>query len=640
MFGLGLQQVHGEDGELPGVRVGVHLGEVTEKAGPDGTVRVEGLAVDLAARIQGLARPGQVLMSSSVYQSARQRLGAEMFGQPLLWRSYGDYAVKGFDDPLNICEAGIDGLSPLQAPRAGDKARPVGGLWGGGFGGRQRFLVPFLAGIVVVGGIGLAFWLGGAGISGDRPADLNAPITAIAVLPFENLMNDPAQAYFVDGMTEAITAELAKIKALKVISRTSAMRYKNTKKSAPEIAAELGVGAIVQGSIRKGGDEVQIVAQLIHGVLDEHLWGDSYVSTLKNVLHVQGEVALAVAASIHASLTPDEEAAIRDVEAVNPEAYEAYLFGKFQSAKRTREGLEASIDYFDRAIALNPNYALAHAGLADSYNLLASWGFDPMANAFQLAARSARSALALDPELPAAHMSLAWVHFFHERDWAVAEAGFRRAIELGPNDATAHQWYGEFLTTQRRFDEATASLQRALELDPLSTIINASSGWQFMMAGRFEEAVGQSDRALELDPSFRPALLWGVYAAIEAGRFEAALEVSRLHAETLERFPEGDLLEAETLAAMGDTEAAHVLLERYLELTPSEDQNELKLARVHVRLGERDPALDYIEEEFSNPKNSALNWLAADPIWDPLHDHPRFGVLLERLNFSLEGERP
>lgn len=640
MFALRLQQAHAEDPELPGVRVGIHMGEVTEKPGPGEAPRIEGLAVDIAARIQGLARPGQVLMSSAVYYSARQRLGVEAFGRPLLWQAYGVYSVKGFDDPLDICEAGLEGLSPLQAPEAGEKAYPLVVQSSGAeveTSGRNRapvaMALPLVIGVVAIAG--LAYYVPFRNSEPQAlPSGPDASITSLAVLPLDNLMNDDTQDYFVDGMTEALIAELAKIKSLKVISRTSVMRLKDTDKSIPEIARELGVDAVIEGSVLKANNEVRITAQLIHGRTDEHLWAESYINTLENVLQLQSEVAFAVAESIEASITAEESAELRSAGVVNPQAYEQYLLGHYQAAKRTNEGLERSVEHFQRAIEIDPDYAQAYAGLADSYNLLASWGFRAVEPAFLLAEQAAQDALALNPNLAEAHTSLAWVNFYYRYNWAAAEKGFRRAIALNPNYATAHHWYAEFLDTQRRFDEAEAAFDRALELDPLSLITNASKIWHYSFLKHFDKVQEQAERTLALDPDFGPALLWYAQAAVAAEKFDIARDILARHGELLRTFRGAELLDAELAAASGNISEAQTILQAHLARTAGGEQNEWAMARVFVYLGELDRALDYIEIDLEQRDHAAIPWLAAEAVWAPLYGHPRFEAILKQLNLA------
>ncbi len=313
-FALRLEQIHADHLELPGVRIGVHMGEVTERPGPGEAPRIEGLAVDIAARISGLAKPGQVLMSASVHNSARQRLGVETFGQPILWQAHGTYELKGLDEPMDIREAGVEGIAPLEAPAASEKAKLVQRAKrrkGESSTSSRKFpLVPALTTVTLlllsVAVVYLFATRGGVPNPSDAvPAADIGPITSLAVLPLDNLMNDPDQDYFADGMTEAIIAELAKIKALKVISRTSVMQYKGTTKTMPEIAAELGVEGLIEGSVLRDGDEVRITVQLIHGATDAHVWSESYIETITSVLKLQSDIALAIAGELKVTLAPE-----------------------------------------------------------------------------------------------------------------------------------------------------------------------------------------------------------------------------------------------------------------------------------------------------------------------------------------------
>ncbi|MCI0402223.1 MAG: protein kinase, partial [Acidobacteria bacterium] len=285
-------------------------------------------------------------------------------------------------------------------------------------------------------------------------------IQSLAVLPLENLSRDPAQEYFADGMTEALITELSKISALKVISRTSAMQYKGVKKPMPQIARELGVDALIEGSVVREGDQVRITVQLIHGPTDKHLWADSYQRELRGILALQSEVAQAIAREIRVAVTPAEETRLAETRAVNPEAHEAYLKGRYHWNKRTREGFEKGIEYFEQAIEKDPNYALAYAGLADSYNNLGAWGHVPPRETYPRGKAAAMKALELDEELAEAHASLARNKIAYDWDWPGARQEFERYVQLNSNYANAHLWYSYYYFAMGRLDEAAREMKR------------------------------------------------------------------------------------------------------------------------------------------------------------------------------------
>jgi TolB-like protein/class 3 adenylate cyclase len=353
-FALRLQQIHHSEPDLPAVRVGVHLGEVTEQPAPAGSTKptlVEGLAVDLAARIQSLARPGQVLMSSPVFEAARQRLKGQTIEGEIRWRSYGGYSLKGIAEPVEIGEAGLEGISPLEAPRSAEKARRIRrtGL---------RWRIASAASLVLLAV--LAIWL-------LWPPAPPAPIRSLAVLPFENISSEPGEEYFADGMTEALINDLAKLGALSVISRTSVMQYKRARKSLPAIAQELGVDAVMEGTVMRVGGRVRIAVQLIDARSDRHLWSERYDRELRDVLVLQSEVARQVAERAQAALTQGERERLAGARPVDPEAHVAYLKGRFFFAKETPLARHNAVEHFERAVELDPEYAQAWAALADAY---------------------------------------------------------------------------------------------------------------------------------------------------------------------------------------------------------------------------------------------------------------------------------
>lgn len=329
-FALGVQFAHDKEQELPRVRIGIHIGEVSEQANPSGVGRpdVDGLAVGLASRIADLAEAGQILLSASAYEASRSRLEAQLEGWPVRWDTHGSYRLKGFEKPLEICEVGLEGQAPFRRPAASAKAAPATGetpdvSWRSG--ARQRsVLVAIVAAAAVAVGAYVASQ--NSRMSASTSA-ASAPITSLAVLPFDNYSGDPDQDYFVEGMTEALISELAQIDSLRVISRTSVMPYRDTDKPAPQVARELGVEGLVEGSVYKGGDEIRITAQLIRGDTDEHLWAASYTESLENVLQLQARIALAISREIRASLTPAEAKRLATTRKTVPEAHTALLKG-------------------------------------------------------------------------------------------------------------------------------------------------------------------------------------------------------------------------------------------------------------------------------------------------------------------------
>src|SRR5271170_2271747 len=329
-------------------------------------------------------------------------------------------------------------------------------------------------------------------------------IRSLAVLPLESLSNDDSQDYFADGMTDELITDLGQISALRVISRTSVMTYKHARKPLPQIARELNVDAVVEGTVLRSGDQVRITAQLIQASDDKHLWAQSYEGDLRDTLALQNQVARAIAEQIRINLNPQEQAALKKVAVVDPEAYESYLKGRYFWNKRTADGLKAALAYFDQAIEEDPKYAEAYSGSADTYALLGDWQYAVMTTkeALPKAKAAAVKALDLDSTLGEAHNSLAFCLDGFDWDFEGAGKEFRRAIELNPGYATAHHWYAWHLSLLGRYDEAIAEMRKAENLDPLSLIINADLAEILGLAHAYDESILQSRKAIEMDPNF------------------------------------------------------------------------------------------------------------------------------------------
>ncbi|MGB6032588.1 MAG: protein kinase, partial [Bacteroidota bacterium] len=330
----------------------------------------------------------------------------------------------------------------------------------------------------------------------------SAEIDSIAVLPFENLTGDPEQEYFVDGMTDALISDLAKIGALRVISRTSVMQYKHAAKSLPEIASELNVAAVIEGTVMRSEERVRITAQLIDARADRHLWSGKYERDLKDILQLQSEVTRAIAGEIKLTLSPREEQRLASAPSVNRKAYELYLKGKYHWNKRTEEALKKAIEYYRQSIEEDPAYAWGYAGLAECYTVLSFYSRVPPKESFPRAQAAAARAIAMDSTVADAYAALGDALLHYDRDWEGANRAFHRALELKPGHATARTWFAEYLIAMGRHEDAIAEVNRARELDPLSLIINSSVGWNLYNAGRYDEALTALQKTLDLDPDF------------------------------------------------------------------------------------------------------------------------------------------
>jgi len=454
-------------------------------------------------------------------------------------------------------------------------------------------------------------------------------IRSLAVLPLTNLSGDPSQEFLADGMTEALIANLSKIRALKVISRTSVMQYKGAKKSLPQIARELGADGILEGSVQRSGGRVVVTAQLIHAPTDTHLWAETYERDLQDVLVLQNEVARTVAGEIKVALTPEETRHLTSARPVDPEAYEAYLKGRFHWYKLSKDELDNAERYFQLALDKDPDYALAYVGLADVWMARSDSGFLAPEEALPRAKAAAAKALELDETLADAHVTLANL----ASDGRDAEREFRRAIELNPSHAMAHFMYADYLISRRRNEEWQREMQKALELDPLSYFFRCFYGWHLVYLGRYDEAVAEMQRVLVTQPEWSSAYLglWGAYykkgmdkeAGQAAERFFAGLHDEEVVRALQEGYKEGGYRRAMKRAA--DTLATR---------SKRVHVPAVRIARLYAHAGEKGHALDWLEKAYA-ANESPLAHLAVARDWDDLHSDPRFQDLLRRMGLPL-----
>ena len=456
-------------------------------------------------------------------------------------------------------------------------------------------------------------------------------IQSIAVLPLENLSQDPEQEYFADGMTEELITDLGKISALRVISRTSVMHYKGTAKTLPQIARELNVDAVVEGAVTRSGDRVRITAQLIQAATDKHLWAETYERDLRDVLALQDEVARDITTEIQIKLTPQQQARLASTRPVNPEAHEAYLMGRYYWNKRTEAGVKKAIEYFQIAIEKDPGYSLGYAGLADAYAVLVPWEARATKEALPEARAAARKALQIDSTLAEAHATLGMSNLY-DLDWLGAESEFKRAIELNASYATAHEWYSLTLASIGRWDEAMEEANRAQMLDPHSLVMGAVVGWVFLLSARYQQAIGQEQKTLQMDPDFVPALLYLGLAYDQKGRYQEATTVLE-RANKLSGGSPFALAElARTYALSGQRGRAIELLKELRGLSKRRYVPSFKIAVVYAALGQNGRAFTWLEKAY-NDHDQGLSNVKVDPRLDPLRSDPRFQGLLRRMNF-------
>jgi TolB-like protein/Tfp pilus assembly protein PilF len=497
-----------------------------------------------------------------------------------------------------------------------------------------RKLVAITAGLAVIAAGLFVFRFVHSTSEITAPA-VSAPVTAaipaksIAVLPFENLSEDKANAYFAEGIQDEILTRLARIADLKVISRTSTQRYKSAPADLREIAKQLGVANILEGSVQKSNDQVRITVQLINALNDSHLWAETYDRKLIDVFQVETDLAQKIASSLEAKLTGSEQRAIAARPTENTEAYQLYLKGRFFWNKRTGEDLKLAHDYFKQAVAADPKYAAAYAGIAQADILIPVFGAGPPREFFPSSRQAAEKAIELDETSAEGHTALAMLQLFDFK-FAASEAEFKRAIELNPNYATAHHWFGNsLLVTLGRFDQAIQEGKRAVDLDPLSLIINADLASTFMIGRRYDEAIAQLRRTLALDANFAYAH-WNLGEALYLkGDVNAAIAEYEKAAQ-LDDDPEILALLARAFAETGRKDKAIEILKKVQEIGERHYVRNYLYTIIYIGLGDKKTAIDYLEKAGVAGETPDTTWLKVDPLFDPLRDEPRFQQLVAK----------
>jgi TolB-like protein/Tfp pilus assembly protein PilF len=586
------------------LRIGIHLGDVVFEDG-----RVYGDGVNVASRIRPLSEPAGICVSDEVQHSIQNQENIES-------RSLGRHELKNIPRPVEVFAVGRPGSVTVGRRRRG-RTR---------FWSRGRSAVAALV-LAVVALIAWRIW--------EQTRDASAgPIRSIAVLPLENLSGDPEQEYFADGMTEAVISEFARIGSLRVISRTSVMRYKQSEKSLPEIARELGVDGVIEGTVMRDGDRVRITAQLIDARNDSHLWSDRYDRDLSGILALQSEVARTVAERIRLELTPQERDALAETTAVDPRAHDLYLravrhaSAAMYSVQERRE----AIAYFERAVEADPSHARAWAGLASAHlSMLSSWvGRE---EALQGARAAALEAIRLDPSLGTAHTTLGIVHLMYDWDWVGAEAELLRALELSPNDPTTLASYSFYMALLGRHEEAIAAQQQATLRSPLDRSLRLEYAVRLYYARRYKEAIEEWQKILDLHPDLPRGALGNLWAVTywELGREEEAFlalqEVSRtLGAEHVAK------ARARAYEGGGFRAAFRAGLEARMAEAREGRFPSFVVAAGLARLGEADVAMEWLERAYRlhDPFMPLLN---ASPAFDAVRTDPRFQELLRRIGF-------
>jgi TolB-like protein/Tfp pilus assembly protein PilF/class 3 adenylate cyclase len=589
------------------VRMGIHSGPVNEVADLNEQVNMAGAGVNVAQRVMDCGDAGHILLSKHT---------AEDLGQYRQWQAQlhdlGECDVKhgGRLHVVNLCNGELGNLQVPMKFRQAVKKR------------RRALITALILFAAVVGGSYYFF---------SQRLAFKAPDKSIAVLPFENLSHDPDNAYFAEGMQDEILARLSKIADLKVISRTSTQKYKSAPDNLREIAKQLGVANVLEGSVQKAADQVRVNVQLINALNDAHLWGDVYDRKLTDIFAVESDIAKAIAGALQAKLTGPEKAMIAAQPTSDTTAYELYHKGRSLWEKRSGDNLPKAIALYEQAIARDPKYALAYAGLANSYVLLPFYASMPQREAMPKAREAALKALQLDPNLAEAHNALGKILNFDDLDLAGAAREFRRAIELQPNNATAHQWYGNGpLDSLGRFDEAIAETKRAVELDPLSPIINNDHTYPLYYAGRYDEAAAQLKKAIELDPAFfysRQTL--GLVLQAKGDLAGAIAEFEK--ARQLTGDPLYVVLLAVAKTKMGDKNIAQQALADLDKVHRDRQGLAYDRALLYLGIGNKEEALRWLEQSYADRNGANLSWINVEPMLDPLRGDPRFEALVQKV---------
>ncbi len=485
--------------------------------------------------------------------------------------------------------------------------------------------------VIVAAAISVSLFFLGRYTSSKQSEGPASPEKSIAVLPFDNLSRDQENAYFAEGIQDEILSRLAKIADLKVISRTSTQKYKSTPDNLREIAKQLGVSNILEGSVQKVADQVRVSVQLINATSDAHLWAEIYDRKLTDIFAVESDIAKTIAETLRAKLTGSEEQMMSMKPTENTQAYELYLKGRFFWNKRTGADLRKAIEYFNQAIAKDPNYALAYAGLADSYLLLSAFGAASPSDSLPQAKAAAKRALEIDDTSAEAHTSLGQILLFYDFDFAGSTREFKRAITLNPNYATAHHWYGSGPPTcLGEFDRGIAELKRAQQLDPLSLIINADLGGAFVAARRYDEAITQLRKTIEMDPRFYFAH-WNLGEALELkGQLPEAVAEYKKAAE-LDEDPFVLALVGQADAKLGQRDEAIKILSQLERLATKRYVANYSFALMHMALGEKAKAIDWLERAYRDRSGPEIVGIKVDPMLDPLHGDPRFEALVQKV---------
>jgi TolB-like protein/Tfp pilus assembly protein PilF len=480
-----------------------------------------------------------------------------------------------------------------------------------------------------------------AGSAGTTTSSLVTPrkraargvINSLAVLPLVNDSPDAEMEYFSDGITESIINALTQLPKLRVVPRSTVFRYKSSQADPQEIGRELGVRAVLTGRVLHFGERLVVNAELIDVANESQLWGEQYNRKPADIFEVQEEISHEISKKLLLKLSGDEKKRLTKRHTHDPEAYRHYLRGRFYWNKRTEENFRKGIEHFRQAIEVDPDYALAYAGLADSYILLGYYAAYAPGDVMPKAKAAAAKALELDDSLAEAHNSLAYIHYVYEWKWSAAEKEFKKAIRLNPKYATAHHWYAFKLAAMGRHAGAIAEMKLARELDPLALIINTEVGWAYYFARQYDKAIKHYQKALEMDPNFPVAHMFMGTSYVQQGRYEEAISELRRAIELSGGGVGMNGLLGHAYARAGDREAALKTIEELNQHSAGGYLSPYNLALIYAGLGETDKTMSSLDEAYKE-RSLFLAWLNVEPMFDSVRSDPRFAELVKRIGLE------
>lgn len=586
------------------LRIGLHIGEVLFEKG-----QALGDGVNIASRIQSLGMANSILLSAEIHDKIKNN-------PALTSISLGSFEFKNVARPHEVYALTVPGLQIPERKKLTGKIKQKTPIK------RYSILIAFLVVLTFI-----SIWWAGRNQK-NQAVDTNK---AIAVLPFTDMSRAQDQAYLSDGLTEDIITQLAKIKQFNVTSRTSAMRYKHQDKSLKEIGQELGAQYILEGSVQVAGEMVRITAQLIQASTDEHLWAENYDRPLKDIFSIQSDIATQIAKALQANLSPAEHEQLYKKYTDNTEAYQLYLKGRYYWNQRAQESIRKGEDYFLQAIALDSNYALAYAGLGDTYLMYGVYSMDRPSASFPLAEKYVRKAIELDPQLAEAYATLIDIHIHYYWNTALADTFFEKTIGLNPLYANAHHWYAEVCDIRKDFDNANTHSKLALEQDPYLGIFNSQLGTNYLYAGRLNEAETQMLKTIEFDSTFSVAYYYlGLIYADQKQYAKAisAMSLAKRLAHGRDRFA---CALGWVYGVAGNQKEAQAIFKEYQNQAKSKYVASYDLAIAALGAGDHQQALAYLEEAY-HEREPWMPFIGMNPLFKALHDNPEFTQLVQKIN--------